>query len=96
MVVAGNCSAVISAACHCVTEATSRLLPDKGINVEVLGDESEDALWRIATGKVKWGVVPSERRPSRDGDEGDETTVGHLAFGLQDVKELVEGRLYAG
>ncbi|KAK0649217.1 hypothetical protein B0T16DRAFT_127146 [Cercophora newfieldiana] len=49
---------------------------------------NKDALWDLATGKLKWGVVS----PGREGEPG------HLAFGgpNQEISEPVEECLYAG
>ena len=101
MVVAGNSSAVISAACHCVTAVASRLLPEKGITHEIVEESEESALWRIATGRIatgriRWGVVSSERSALGDEDGVDVASVGHLAFGMKDVGEPEDGRFYAG
>ncbi|KAH6661871.1 hypothetical protein B0J14DRAFT_687753 [Halenospora varia] len=61
MPLVGNCSAVISAACHAVPQDTNASLKP-----------------------LKWGAV--------DGGTG----VGHCCFSSLEVREPVEGRLYAG
>jgi hypothetical protein len=61
MPLVGNCSAVISAACHAVPQDTNAALKP-----------------------LKWGAV--------DGGTG----VGHCCFSSLEVREPVEGRLYAG
>jgi hypothetical protein len=54
----------------------------------------QDALWDMATGLLRWGVV-SPGWPGRVYSEGEP---GHLAFGspAQDVQDPVEGSFYAG
>jgi hypothetical protein len=104
MVIAGNCSAVISAACHSVP--SSRPSPERSDSTnktfvieEVSWAENSGTARRevvdLVTGKLKWGVIPDLEN---DTTQPNDTSVGHLAFGSegQDVGEVVEGELYSG
>lgn len=106
MVVMGNCSAVISAACHCFPPgdldslisfdtrelSSSRLTEDQS---EAATTGSAHDLYGLAVGKLKWGVLSC---PAETSDGSQETSPGHLAFGseIQDVGEVVEGQVYKG
>jgi hypothetical protein len=81
-----------------VTSTTSSLLAsNEPIDPKSMGNR-EDALTRLATGKLKWGVIypHKESNDIADGAETDE--VGHLAFGGpgQEIGLPEEGRVYAG
>jgi hypothetical protein len=104
MVIAGNCSAVISAACHCVpssipspersSSTSNTLVIEEDNRAENSGTARREVV-DLATGKLKWGVIPdlgnNQTQPS-------DTSVGHLSFGSEvlGVSEVVEGDLYSG
>ncbi|KAK4445901.1 hypothetical protein QBC34DRAFT_412431 [Podospora aff. communis PSN243] len=108
MPMARNSSAVISAACHAIPvpprhgassetldkpllQATSPMA--NSTEYKSLSNE-QDALWDMATGLLRWGVI-SPGWPGRVYPEGEP---GHLAFGspVQDIQDPVEGSYYAG
>ncbi|KAH8649861.1 hypothetical protein BX600DRAFT_554327 [Xylariales sp. PMI_506] len=102
---AGNCSAVISAASHCVYTSTPSPERSGSIDkrraiagenqVENSGIERREAAG-LATGKLKWGVI-LDLEYNRT-DQLNDAWVGHLSFGseTQGVGEVVEGDLYRG
>ncbi|KAH8664405.1 hypothetical protein BX600DRAFT_498192 [Xylariales sp. PMI_506] len=113
MVIMGNCSVVISAACHCVPTqemmgnvvtisnhgADGPTRPLIGPSEDEYGADETGTefgtrdLYRIATGKLKWGVI---LRPKADSSQTSWVEPGHLAFASddQDVHEVVERELY--
>lgn len=98
MVMAGSCSAVLSAACHCITSTTTSLLKTNE-EVEVSVDETTgNELWRIATGKVKWGVINRSANVFINLDGDVVGSHGHLGFGtiFQEITEPEEGKVYDG
>lgn len=95
VVIAGSCSAVMSAACHCMTSQTSWLLVAKESSDPKLGDDSQDKLVRLATGKLKWGVASSHEDSYDNVDGNGVSDARHPALGGpdQDVTETVEGNI---
>jgi hypothetical protein len=104
MVIAGNCSAVISAACHCVPSSipspersgsTNKTLVIEEDNWAENSGTARREVVDLATGKLKWGVIPDL---GNNRTQPNDTSVGHLLFGseVQGVGEVVEGDLYSG
>ncbi|KAI8649676.1 hypothetical protein NCS55_01468300 [Fusarium keratoplasticum] len=92
MVLGASNSKVISAACHCIPIMSTDASPNSSVApVEDTAAAGHDAdiLEKMATRKLKWGQVSSER------SEGD---IGHLAFGVeeQEITEPIEGKPYRG
>lgn len=104
MVIAGNCSAVISAACHCVPSfipspeqsgSTNKTLVIEEDNWDENSGTARREVVDLATSKLKWGVIPDL---GNNRTQPNDTSVGHLSFGseVQGVGEVVEGDLYSG
>ncbi|CAJ0541351.1 Ff.00g080070.m01.CDS01 [Fusarium sp. VM40] len=82
-------SAVISAACHCVSQPPISAAPNKiEVSVQAMEDEDEN-LQALASQPLKWGDISTVS----EGESG----IGHLAFGTKDqcIEEPVEGKLYS-
>lgn len=95
---AAGCSAVLSAACHCITSTTTSLLKtNEGVEISV-DETTGNELWRIATERVKWGVINGPANAANDLGGDVVGSYGHLAFGTisQEVTEPEEGKVYNG
>ncbi|KAF4343996.1 hypothetical protein FBEOM_2040 [Fusarium beomiforme] len=101
MVIAGANSAVISAACHypstklkSLSRATSKMSMRSNeydsMSARLIGDEEMEELRDASRRKVKWGRMSTGK--------SDESTVGHLGFGTEDIDidRPVEGEYYSG
>lgn len=89
MVLGGSNSKVISAACHCVPEASvAEISKSPRVALETLELLSDDVLEMMSMRELKWGDVSA-------GLADDE--VGHLAFGTkeQKVQEPIDGKIYS-
>lgn len=89
MVMLGNSTAAISAACH-------PLITEDETPPETKAPRLEDSEGERRTQKrMRWGVVPGEMSLPLDGDFVD---AGHLSFGTEEdgIQEPVDGAWYAG
>jgi len=103
-VVAGTCSAAISAACQPTSSeenAASHAERVRGVGSTSAsgvpgGLPVDDITGTRAQRRLRWGVLPGERQVQLD--DGNWETAGHLSFGTGDeeVREVVNGAWYGG